>query len=102
MSISTTDDNPLDGTASGECVSFIDTSPQSALDVPFGPATFRVVGLDNVGTPQFDEEFDTFIGSGTFNPEYEFDVNSLTPDAGVPDAGTTDAGVPDASPMMAQ
>jgi hypothetical protein len=96
LSISTTDDNPLDGTPSGTCVSFIEEFPQSALDVPFGPARFRIVGLDNVGTPQFDHEFDTFIGAGVSNPEFEFDVNSLTPDAGVPDAGVADASVPDA------
>ena len=91
VAISTTDGNPLDGTPSGTCVSYIDEFPQTALAVPFGPATFHVVGLDNVGTPQFDGEFDTFIGAGVSNPEFEFDVNSLTPDAGVPDAGVADA-----------
>lgn len=95
LSLMTTAGHPIDGTPSGTCVSADEPSPQTVLDVPFGPATFHVVGLDGVGTPQFEQEFDTFVGAGTFNPEYEFDVASLTPDAGVPDAGVADASVPD-------
>jgi hypothetical protein len=71
--------------------------PQSALEVPFGFATFTLEGRDGTGTPQFAETFDTFVGAGVSNPEIEFDVNSLTPDAGPPDASIPDAGAVDAT-----
>ncbi len=77
---------------SGTCIDGI----QSALDVPFGFATLRLEGLDQSGVVQFDETFETFVGAGPVNIDYELDVNSVTPDAGVPDAGVPDAGVVDA------
>jgi hypothetical protein len=86
----------LDGSAPGACEDSANSGPaQAALTVPFGAATFRVVGLDSADVPQFDESFDTFVGAGVTNPILHFDVDSLTPDAGVPDAGPVDAS-PDA------
>ena len=70
---------------------FTEEFPQSALGIPFGPATFIVEGQDSVGDPQFSQGFATFIGAGITNPEYHFDVASLAPDAGVPDASPPDA-----------
>jgi cysteine-rich repeat protein len=82
----------LNGTAPGNCVSLGEEFPQSALQIPWGPYTFRVEGLDSGGVPQFDETFDTFVGAGVSNPEMQFEVRSLNePDAGVPDAGAPDA-----------
>jgi len=83
-------DDPLDGSGSGACRPFADEFPQSALAVPWGPATFTVEGLDSGDTPQFRQTFDTFVGAGISNPELHFDVASLAPDAGVPDATTSD------------
>jgi cysteine-rich repeat protein len=96
VSVLTDDGDALDGSATGACRTIAEDFPQSAQAVPWGPATFTITGYDSGGTPQFEETFDTFVGAGPNNPEYEFDVNSLTPDAGVPDAGVPDAGVPDA------
>ena len=86
----TTDGDPLDGSAPGSCRSLTEMFPHSALTVPFGFATFTVEGLDGAGQSQFQGTFDTFVGAGVSNPEIEFDVNSLTPDAGIPDAGAPD------------
>lgn len=97
VAVVTDDGDALDGSATGPCRPFIEDFPQSAQSVPWGPATFTITGYDSGGTAQFEESFDTFVGAGPNNPEYEFDVNSLTPDAGVPDAGAPDAGVPDAA-----
>jgi cysteine-rich repeat protein len=94
--ITTDDGDTLDGSSAGSCRSLVEGFPQSALQVPFGPATFTVVGLDSVGTPQFEGTFETFIGAGANNPELTFDIPSLAPDAGTPDAGLADAGAPDA------
>jgi len=93
--------DPLDGSATGACRSVTEEFPQSAADVPFGPATFTITGYDSGDQPRFEQTFDTFVGAGLSNPELVFDVGSLYPDAGVPDAGgadaaVTDAGVPDA------
>jgi hypothetical protein len=90
----------IDGTGTGQCRNFSGGSTQSILALPWGPADFTITGYDVTGTAQFEETFPTFIGAGIQNPEYEHDVNSLTPDAGVPDASppdaTPDAGIPDA------
>jgi cysteine-rich repeat protein len=87
----------LNGTMPGACRSLSEEFPQSALLVPWGPYELIVVGLDSGGEPQFAKTFDTFVGAGVSNPEMDFVVNSLAPDAGVPDAGSPDAGVPDAA-----
>lgn len=91
LTVTTENGDPFDGSAPGPCQPFSAEFPQSALMVPFGVATFTVEGLDSGGTPQFRETFDTFVGAGISNPEIHFDVNSLTPDAGVPDAAPPDA-----------
>jgi cysteine-rich repeat protein len=82
----TDEGDKLDGTAPGACRSVLEEFPQSALAIPFGPATFTIEGRDTDGTTQFSETFATFVGAGITNPEYMFDVASLAPDAGVPDA----------------
>jgi cysteine-rich repeat protein len=79
----------------------LDTS-QKVLTIPWGPARMIIEGRDAAGMTQFSEAFDTFVGAGVANPEYAFDVNSVTPDAGpadaaIPDAGVPDAGAPDAA-----
>ncbi len=83
----------VDGTMPGPCRSLDEQFPQSVLMVPWGPAVFTVSGLDSGGEVQFRETFDTFVGAGVNNPEMEFDVNSVTPDAGAPDAGAPDGGM---------
>jgi cysteine-rich repeat protein len=75
--------DPLDGSSPGACRSVDDEFPQSALSIPFGPATFTIEGRDGGGAAQFSETFDTFIGAGITNPEFMFDVASLAPDAGL-------------------
>ncbi len=96
LEITTNDGDKLDGSAEGACRPFANEYPQSANDVPFGPATFHVVGRSTSGgEADFEGTFDTFVGAGISNPELHFDVNSTAIDAGVPDAGP-DAGEPDA------
>lgn len=86
----------LDGMI-GPCRASTDEFPQSALALPFGPATLLVVGKDASGTERFRHAFDTFIGVGMNNPTLTYDLPG--PDAGldadVPDA-PVDAGVGDA------
>ncbi|RMH40171.1 MAG: hypothetical protein D6689_14790 [Deltaproteobacteria bacterium] len=93
---STEQGTPLDGSAPGPCQSLAEPFPQSALSVPWGPYTLHVEGLDGAGDAQFAGDFDTFVGAGVSNPEMQFVVPSLAPDAGVPDAGPADAPVADA------
>lgn len=94
VAIATTDDaDMLDGSAEGPCREFAREFPQSALSVPFGPATFTVVGrATSAGEAEFEETFATFIGAGISNPELHFDINSTAIDAGIPDAAV-DSGV---------
>ena len=98
VAIATNDDGDmLDGSAEGLCREFAREFPQSAPAVPFGPATFTIVGrATSGGEPEFEETFATFIGAGISNPELHFDVNSTAIDAGIPDA-TVDATVYDAT-----
>jgi len=96
VSATTQAGDSLNGAAEGPCRP-ASGGAQSALDLPFGPAEFTVVGRETSGgEATFQETFETFVGAGDFNPEYLFDVNSTAPDAGVPDAGIVDAGVADA------
>ncbi len=99
VSINTQVGDPLDGSATSPCRPLTDEFSQSALAVPMGPATFKIVGRATTGgMDEFSETFDTFVGAGIGNCELELDVNSTQPDAGVPDAGVpADAGVADAS-----
>jgi hypothetical protein len=81
----TSDGMPLDGSATGSCKDFMG-SPYLANDLPWGPATISVSGLDVGDREQFAGSWDTFIGAGRSNPEFQFDVDSLglAPDAGPP------------------
>lgn len=93
-----TDTNqPLDGSGPQACRSSDDEFPQSALAVPFGPATLQVDGIDEFGAIAFTETFDTFVGAGISNPTLEFALANadLTPDAALPDASVA---TPDAMP----
>jgi hypothetical protein len=90
---------PIDGSGPGMCrPAEAAEMSQKVIGMEWGPAQVTITGLDSTGTPQFEETFDTFVGAGAGNPEYLFDVNSLTPDAGPPDAGPPDAAPPDAGP----
>ena len=71
------------------CKPLTDNFPESALTVPFGPATLTVLGKDNGGNVHFQHTFDTFVGAGISNPTITYDVPAPTMDAGVdapPDA----------------
>ncbi len=74
----TTDGLTLDGVTPGVCISVDREFPQSALDVPAGPADIRIDGLDAEGSVVFTEDFATFIGAGVNNPELTFDVDAVT------------------------
>ena len=64
----------LDGTDPQPCRSYADPFPQNVMGLPFGPATFLVVGKNAVDAVVFRTQFDTFIGAGIFNPTLSFDV----------------------------
>ena len=79
----------LDGTDPEPCYSLSEQFPQSALDLPFGPATLIVEGKDDQGEMKFTRSFDTFVGAGISNPTLTFDSPGPMPDAGIdapPDA----------------
>jgi hypothetical protein len=84
----------LDGTQPVGCVPSMLSQAEAAPGVPFGRATITVSGRDVGGAEWFRGEFDTFIGAGTSNPVYTFDVQS-TVDAAVdaPIDAPVDAGV---------
>lgn len=65
----------LDGTTTAPCTG--DMTPLNAMNVPFGPATFEISGLDGGGVVTFTETFQTFVGAGMFNPTLSFDVNPV-------------------------
>jgi hypothetical protein len=64
----------LDGSDDKPCRSHTDGFAQFAEGLPFGPATFVVVGKDAGGTMKFSRQFETFIGAGKNNPTLIFDV----------------------------
>ncbi len=74
---STTNGAALDGSATSPCVSLMETFPESALAVPFGPATWTVQGLDAMDVLLYESVFETFVGAGEGNPEPLFDVLPL-------------------------
>lgn len=74
----TTDGTALNGTATGVCQPLANEFPQSALDVPAGPADIRIEGLDEEGSVVFQQDFATFVGAGVSNPELVFDVDAVT------------------------
>jgi len=67
----------LDGSSSLTCVPLTVELPQVARDVPFGPAQFKVEGLDDMGVIIYEEIFDTFVGAGVSNPVLIFDVDPI-------------------------
>lgn len=82
----------LDGTDPAACRPASDGFPQRANMVPFGPATFLVIGQDTNGVEQYRKQFDTFVGAGPTNPELVFDMPG--PDA-MPADAMVDGGGPD-------
>ena len=75
----TTDGAALDGSAAATCMSVDSEFPQAVLEVPAGPADFRIDGLDGDGAIVFTEDFATFVGAGVNNPELTFDVDAVPP-----------------------
>jgi hypothetical protein len=77
VQIMTDDGQVLDGTDRKPCKKLTDNFPQSALGVPFGPATLLIEGYDATEELRFTKEFDTFVGAGIINPTLMFDVPVL-------------------------
>jgi hypothetical protein len=75
--IATDDGQMLNGADKKPCKKLTDEFPQSALKVPFGPATLLVEGYDDADNMPFSKQFDTFIGAGITNPTLTFDVPTL-------------------------
>lgn len=75
----TTDGATMDGSVDSGCQPLTEEFPQSALDVPFGAATFTIEGIDEGGQTVYESVFDTFVGAGVNNPELIFDVDLSTP-----------------------
>jgi hypothetical protein len=76
--IVTDDGQLLNGADKKPCKKLTDQFPQSALNVPFGPATFLIEGYDATDSMRFAKQFDTFVGAGITNPTLTFDV-PMTP-----------------------
>lgn len=70
----TDDGQTMNGADKKPCKKLTDEFPQSALHVPFGPATFLIQGFDESGTMSFGTSFETFVGAGINNPTLTFDV----------------------------
>ena len=77
QSIVTDDGQMLNGADKKPCKRLTDNFPQSALGVPFGPATLLVEGYDATDNMAFAKEFETFVGAGITNPTLTFDVPLL-------------------------
>jgi hypothetical protein len=73
----------LDGTDPRPCRALGEAFPQSATNLPFGPATLIVTGRDPQDHMAFQHRFDTFIGAGITNPTITYDLPPTPPDAGV-------------------
>jgi hypothetical protein len=78
-------------TDSGQRLDGMDPEPcrdvafaQFAENLPFGPATFTVVGTDQTDAVAFSHSYDTFIGATKSNPTITFD----TPPPDAVDAAT--------------
>ena len=74
VSATTDTGHKLDGTDPAPCHALSENFPESAKDVPFGPATLIVDGMDVGHSPVFHHEFATFVGAGISNPTLTFDV----------------------------
>ncbi len=75
---STTDGANMDGSSESGCQLLSEEFPQSALDVPFGAATFTIEGFDSEGEKAYMSVFETFVGAGVNNPELVFEVERMT------------------------
>jgi hypothetical protein len=75
--IATDDGQMLNGMDKKPCKKLSDNFPQSALNVPFGPATLLVEGWDASEQMMFSKQFDTFVGAGITNPTLMFDVPTM-------------------------
>lgn len=76
-------------TDTGQLVNGTDPKPcrggefaQFVQGLPFGPAKMKIQGTSATAAVLYEREFDTFIGAGTFNPTFTFDI-APPPDAGV-------------------
>lgn len=74
VDVTTDDGQVMNGTDKKPCKKLSANFPQSALAVPFGPASFLVQGFDTTGTMMFETSFETFVGAGITNPTLTFDV----------------------------
>jgi hypothetical protein len=72
--ITTDDGQMLNGADKKPCKPASANFPQSALNVPFGPATLKIEGYDGTDMMRFSKQFDTFVGAGITNPTLTFDV----------------------------
>jgi hypothetical protein len=70
----TDDGQKLDGTDPKPCYELTQNFPQTAENLPFGPATITVVGKDAANATQFTTVIDTFIGAGITNPTITYDI----------------------------
>jgi hypothetical protein len=68
----------LDGTDPEDCYDVMQQFPQSATNVPFGPAELTIEGRDATDKPIFTTTFDTFVGAGITNPTITYDVPAAT------------------------
>lgn len=67
----------LDGTENFVCYEFTEQFPQNVMNLPFGPATIEIRGVDVNSLDKFKQTFDTFIGAGNFNPTLTYDVQAI-------------------------
>lgn len=74
QNVTTDDGQMLNGSDKKPCKMFSSNFPQSALGVPFGPATLLIEGYDATDMMKFSKQFDTFVGAGITNPTLTFDV----------------------------
>jgi hypothetical protein len=77
QNLMTDDGQMLNGSDKKPCKKLTDNFPQSALNVPFGPATLLVEGYDATDNMMFTKQFDTFVGAGITNPTLMFDVPTM-------------------------
>jgi hypothetical protein len=85
----------VNGTDPKPCRPLTEQFAQFVQNLPFGPAKLKIQATSATAAVLYEREFDTFIGAGTFNPTFTFDI-APPPDAGV-DAMVDDAMV-DAPP----
>ncbi|MDX2090166.1 MAG: hypothetical protein SFX73_20070 [Kofleriaceae bacterium] len=72
----------VDGQDRDACRPLTEQFAQFVQNLPFGPAKLKIQGTAQNNAVLYEREFDTFIGAGTFNPTFTFDI-APPPDAGV-------------------